>query len=75
MRTHVHATGTPRLLRGEGTRKRTTGCREGAGEATTVVSLVHYALRHGIAAAMELFRHVNRPVRLRELEADPSRAP
>ncbi len=35
MRTHVHATGTPRLLRGEGIRQGTTGGREGAGEATS----------------------------------------
>ncbi len=34
MRTHVQATGTPRLLRGEETRKGTTGGREGAGEST-----------------------------------------
>ncbi len=35
MRTNVHATGTPRLLRGDETRKGTTGGIEGAGEGTS----------------------------------------
>ncbi len=39
IRTHVHGTGTPRLLRGDGTRKGPTGGSEGAIEATKDICL------------------------------------
>ncbi len=41
--THVHATGTPRLLRGEGTSKVTTGGRQGIGEATSFSTPLRFA--------------------------------
>ncbi len=57
MRTHVHATGTPRLLRGEGSRKEAEKAPE-----KQLASLLHYALRYGIAAdcpASRTMSHVN----------------